>query len=90
MPAKITIFFASGFSVRVSGVSKTIAYRSGQADTRNLTPETLSVTPLLNPSYPAPNLLIIDLAAEIPDRKVGSNPLSPAQPPTKLSPLIGE
>jgi hypothetical protein len=29
-------------------------------------------------------------AAEIPDLNVGSNPLSPAHPPAKKSPLIGE
>ena len=40
--------------------------------------------------YLDPSRLIIDFAADIPDRSVGSNPLSPAQPPTKVSPLMGE
>ncbi len=39
-----------------------------------------------NPSYPAPSLLIMDFAADIPDLNVGSNPLSPAHPPAKKSP----
>ena len=46
-----------------------------------LTPETF---------YYALSRLIMDFAAAIPDLKVGSNPLSPAQPPAKNNPSMAE
>jgi hypothetical protein len=49
-------------------------------------PQTLSRCVQRMKSYFAPSLLMMDFAAAMPDRNVGSNPLSPAHPPAKNRP----